>query len=155
MTDAMFVGGTDADRKSVLEQHRAYLEANSIFDVDRLQHIWSGAPEASFFNLNGHTYEGRDHWIRLWNYYKKHMQTGDWIPFDIHGFFSGDIAVVWCHRKTKLEWTGSDPRPDNNRHKDKEFTSRSTMVFHREDGQWRVVHTHFSEGSSDPRPGGI
>jgi hypothetical protein len=29
------------------------------------------------------------------------------------------------------------------------------MVFHREDGDWRVVHAHFSEADSGPRPGGI
>jgi hypothetical protein len=29
------------------------------------------------------------------------------------------------------------------------------MVFARENGDWRVVHTHFSEASTDPRPGGI
>jgi ketosteroid isomerase-like protein len=38
---------------------------------------------------------------------------------------------------------------------DKEFTSRSTMIFRRENGEWRVVHVHFSEGSVEPRPGGI
>jgi ketosteroid isomerase-like protein len=157
MTESVqFIGGSAADRKAVIDQHRAYLEANAVFDFDRLEgKIWSPAPEASFFNLNGHTYTGRDHWVRLWKYYKQHMQTGTWIPYDIHCAISGDLAVVWCHRKTKLAWTGTDPRPDNNRHKDKEFTSRSTMTFHRENGEWRVVHTHFSEGSDDPRPGGI
>jgi ketosteroid isomerase-like protein len=155
MQDVTFVGGSEADREAVLKQHAAYLEANATFDVDRLQSIWSGVPEASFFNLNGHTYVGRDHWSQLWRYYKQHMQTGEWIPFDMRGFISGDLAVVWCHRKTQIRWTGRDPRPDNNRHKDKDFISRSTMVFHRENGEWRVVHTHFSEGSTDPRPGDI
>ena len=26
--------------------------------------------------------------------------------------------------------------------------SRSTMVFHKENGEWRVVHVHFSEASA-------
>jgi hypothetical protein len=29
------------------------------------------------------------------------------------------------------------------------------MVFRKEDGDWRVVHAHFSEASSTPRPGGV
>jgi ketosteroid isomerase-like protein len=29
------------------------------------------------------------------------------------------------------------------------------MVFRKEDGQWRVVHAHFSPGDSGPRPGGV
>jgi ketosteroid isomerase-like protein len=29
------------------------------------------------------------------------------------------------------------------------------MVFRKEAGEWRVVHAHFSEASSGPRPGGV
>jgi ketosteroid isomerase-like protein len=29
------------------------------------------------------------------------------------------------------------------------------MVFRKEAGDWRVVHVHFSEASTTPRPGGI
>ena len=36
-----------------------------------------------------------------------------------------------------------------------EFMSRSTIVFHKEDGRWRVVHAHFSEGGIGARPGGV
>ena len=140
----------------MLEQQRAYLDANSKFDWEALRdRIWSDAPEATFFNLNGHTYNGRDHWIELWQYYKQHMATGEWVPYDIGGVIGSDVAVLWCHRKTKLRWTGSDPRPGDKRHEDKDFVSRSTMVFRKQNGGWRVVHVHFSEASSEPRPGGI
>src|ERR1700751_1630752 len=53
---ARLVGGSEADRSRVLERVHEYLEANASFDWGRLQDIWSGAPEAVFFNLNGHTY---------------------------------------------------------------------------------------------------
>ena len=36
-----------------------------------------------------------------------------------------------------------------------EFITRSTMVFRKEAGEWRVVHTHFSEASAGERPGGV
>jgi hypothetical protein len=29
------------------------------------------------------------------------------------------------------------------------------MVFRKEDGQWRVVHAHFSPVDPGPRPGGV
>jgi len=63
---ARLVGGSEADRSRVLERVHEYLEANASFDWGQLQEIWSGAPEAVFFNLNGHTYKGREHWTRLW-----------------------------------------------------------------------------------------
>ena len=56
------VGGSEADRSRVLERMHEYLEANASFDWGQLQDIWSGAPEAVFFNLNGHTYKGREQW---------------------------------------------------------------------------------------------
>lgn len=156
MSETKLIGGTESDRKSVLEQQQAYLDANSKFDWEALRDkIWSDAPEATFFNLNGHTYNGRDHWIELWQYYKQHMATGEWVPYDIGGAIGSDVAVLWCHRKTKLRWIGSDPRPGDKRHEDKDFVSRSTMVFRKQNGGWRVVHVHFSEASSEQRPGGI
>ena len=36
-----------------------------------------------------------------------------------------------------------------------EFISRSTMVFRKENGDWRVVHAHFSPASAAARPGGV
>ena len=54
--DAARLVGTDRSR--VLERVHEYLEANASFDSGQLQDIWSSAPEAVFFNLNGHTYKG-------------------------------------------------------------------------------------------------
>jgi ketosteroid isomerase-like protein len=156
MSEAKLLGGSESDRKRVLEQQQAYLEANAKFDWETLRdRLWSETPEATFFNLNGHTYNGRDHWVKLWQYYMQHMTTGEWIPYDMGGVVGTNIAVTWCHRKTRLQWVGSDPRPGDNRHQDREFVSRSTMVFRKEDGDWRVVHVHFSEANSGERPGGI
>jgi len=67
---------------------------------------------------------------------------------------SGGVAAVWCHRKTTLHWIGEAPPPEGLRFED-DYISRSTMVFRKEDGGWRVVHVHFSEASDGPRPGGI
>jgi len=149
------VGGTEEDRQKLLELHHAYLVANTSFDWDMLEPIWSAAPEATFFNLNGHTYNGRDHWIRLWKYYAQNVQSSFWSPFDIGGVVTGELATIWCHRRTQRKWTGDQPPPQDIHYNEEHFVSRSTLVFRKEDGQWRVVHAHFSPGSATPRPGGV
>lgn len=153
MTDAGLIGGSAADRETLLALHDAYLEANASFDWQALEGIWSGSDRATYFNLNGHTYAGREHWIRLWKFYAGKLETGAWTPYDIGGTVGDTLAVIWCHRKTRLRWTGEGERPSALH--DRDFVSRSTMVFRKEDSAWRVVHVHFSEASADERPGGI
>jgi ketosteroid isomerase-like protein len=153
MDGAKLVGGSAADRRRLLERMDEYLDANARFDWEKLQDIWSGMPEAVFFNLNGHTYKGREHWTRLWQYYKVNVASNYWTPFDIGGVVHGDLAVIWCERHTRSEWLGADPPPS--RPYGQEFISRSTMVFRKEASDWRVVHAHFSPASDAPRPGGV
>ena len=64
------VGGSPADRQRLLERLHEYLDLNARFDWTGLQDLWSAAPDAVFFNLNGHTYKGREHWTRLWQFYQ-------------------------------------------------------------------------------------
>ena len=152
--EARLVGGSPEDRRRLLERMDEYLDANARFDWVKLQDIWSGAPEAVFFNLNGHTYQGREHWTRLWQFYENNVASSYWTPFDLGGVVSDELAIVWCERHTKSEWVGQGPPPAARRY-GVEFVSRSTMVFRKEAGDWRVVHVHFSEASTAPRPGGI
>ena len=49
--------------------------------------------------------------------------------------------------------TAQPPRDIN--YQGQTFISRSTMVFHKENGAWRVVHAHFSVGDFGERPGGV
>jgi ketosteroid isomerase-like protein len=155
MEDANLVGGSPRDRVRILQLHADYIDVNSRFDWQNLEPIWSAAPEAVFFNLNGHTYKGRDHWIRLWKFYGRNVQSSYWTPYDIGGVVSGELATVWCHRKTTRNWTGDQPPPEDIHYGGEEFVTRSTMVFRKEDGDWRVVHAHFSEAGAGDRPGGV
>lgn len=154
MTEAQIAGGSDDDRKKLLELHEQYLVANGKFDWPGIENIWSEAPHATFFNLNGHTYKGSDHWTRLWQFYEHNVKSSYWTPFDIGGVVSDGLAVVWCERHTRSEWVGQQPPPPGRMYGD-EFTSRSTMAFRKEGGDWRVVHVHFSPASTGPRPGGV
>jgi SnoaL-like domain len=153
MDETKLVGGSPDDRRRLLERLNEYLDVNARFEWEKLQDIWSDAPEAVFFNLNGHTYKGRDHWIRLWKYYRDKVSSGYWAPFDIGGVVNDDLAVIWCERQSRSEWVSADPMPS--RPYGENFISRSTMVFRKERGDWRVVHVHFSPASQAPRPGDV
>lgn len=155
MTDANLVGGSADDRRRLLQLHADYIDVNARFDWAGLEPIWSAAQEATFFNLNGHTYRGRDHWIRLWKFYGQNVRSSYWTPYDIGGVVSDGQAVIWCHRSTRRTWTGAEPPPADLHYDGTTFVTRSTMVFRKEDGEWRVVHVHFSEASAGERPGGV
>jgi ketosteroid isomerase-like protein len=155
MTEAKLTGGTAQDRAAVLALLERYIDVNARFDWENLQPIFSAEPDAVFFNLNGHTYNDREHWTRLWKFYGANVQSSYWTPYDIGGTVDGNLAVVWCHRKTRRQWTGSEPPPRDLHYDNSEFVSRSTMVFRKEGGQWRVVHAHFSPADAGPRPGGV
>ncbi|HEX3952921.1 MAG TPA: nuclear transport factor 2 family protein [Stellaceae bacterium] len=154
MDPEKLAGGTPEDRRRVLDRMHDYLDVNARFDWEALQDLWSAAPEAVFFNLNGHTYKGREHWTRLWQFYQNNVKSSYWTPFDVGGVLSGDLAVVWCERHAKSEWVGADPVPEARQYA-LDFISRSTMVFRKEDGDWRCVHVHFSQASTAPRPGSV
>jgi hypothetical protein len=66
------------------------------------------------------------------------------------------MAVLWCHRHSQRNWVGTGVAPPRDIHyQGQDFVSRSTMVFHKENGQWHVIHAHFSVGDSGERPGGV
>lgn len=155
MPDIMqFDGGSEADRTQILAAHDGYLRANAAYDWQALKAIWAGDPTNVFFNMNGHTYLGLEQWSRLWRYYAEHKESGWWEPFDVKVIVRGEMAVVTCHRKTTSRWKPETGKPDAG-HEDKSFTSRSTMVLVKENGDWKTVHAHFSEGRDTPRPGGV
>ena len=83
MSEANLFGGSKHDREQILKLHADYIDANARFDWQKLEPIWSGAPEATFFNLNGHTYKGREHWLRLWKFYGQNVASSYWTPFDV------------------------------------------------------------------------
>ena len=88
MLQGDLVGGSPANQQRLLERLHDYLDGNARFDWVKLQDMWSAAPDAVFFNLNGHTYKGREHWTRLWQFYQGNVASTYWTPFDIGGVVS-------------------------------------------------------------------
>ena len=154
MKPVVFDGGSEEERRRVLEVHDAYLDANATFDVGALARIWDDDPTDVFFNLNGHTYVGREQWFRLWDYYRDRLRTGRWEPDDVKVLIRGDLAVLTSHRLSPIKWIGSEPPPATFRDRP-ERRSRATMVMERRAGGWKITHVHFSEATQEPRPGGI
>src|SRR2546422_5186170 len=110
-------GGSATDRARILEVHQAYLDANSTFDWKALKPIWSDDPTNVFFNMNGHTYVGLEHWSRLWQYYAQHKEGGWREPFDVKVILRGDMAVGTVHRKTASSWAAETCKPDAQHHR--------------------------------------
>jgi hypothetical protein len=151
--DIIFEGGSEANRARLLQMHETYLDANNRLDVETLRKAWDDGPGGVYFNLNGHTYRGFDHWAKLWAFYRTQFRTiQPWTPFDTKVVIGTDMAVITCSRTCRLEWIGEN-RPETFTEKD--LTSRSTEVFAKRNGDWRVIHVHFSPASEGPRPGKI
>src|SRR5256885_7095277 len=120
-------GGSATDRARILEVHRAYLDANSTFDWKALRPIWSDDPTNVFFNMNGHTYVGLEHWSRLWQYYAQHKESGWWEPFDVKVIVRHDMAVGTCHRQTTSHRRPATGKPGGG-HVGKTFISPPALV---------------------------
>ena len=153
--EIVLCGGTESDRVEILRLHDDYIDANTRYDWEKLRPIFSPSDRATFFNLNGFTYAGRDQWIRLWKYYATQVSSTHWTPYDFGGEIGATIAVVWCQRTSRRSWVGADKPVKDFNYDDKSFMTRSTMVFHKEGDAWRVVHAHFSKGEEGARPGGV
>lgn len=142
----------DSDRDKVLALHHAYLAANKAVDPQMLRGVWDEDPGNVFFNLNGHTYTGLEHWSRLWDYFSTRLeQIVPYVSFDQRVRVVGDVAWITASRFGETRWIGSEPAP----RPDGPVFSRSTEVLVRGHDGWQVVHTHFSRGSLLPRPGDI
>src|SRR5258708_18833588 len=111
MTEPNLVGGSAEDRAEILKLQADYIDVNTRFDWENLQSLFSPAPEATFFNLNGHTYRGREHWTRLWKFYGQQVQSTYWTPYDIGGVGGRELALVRGHPRNKPPSGGTQPPP--------------------------------------------
>jgi ketosteroid isomerase-like protein len=157
MSGIPWTGGTEQDRNDIMAVYEQYRVANQTGDWEKLSNVFSPSPEARFWNLNGYTYNGRDHWIRMWQYLRQHLNAGPGHSFDVHGRISGDIAAVYLLRRSSLTSLTNHRDATNWPILGKEYTSRATMIFSREPEGWRIIHAHFSNGNDNDseRPGGI
>jgi len=138
-----------ADEARILELHHEFVAANQNIDVDWLRtHMVPGADTLTWFNLNKSDYIGVDHICRLWDFLKavaggaeQHVES-----IEPHVHVHGDVAWV-----------------DSHIHLDANFgvmgnvsqTSRSTEIWQRMDGDWKMAHFHCSEHEVGGWEGGV
>lgn len=144
----------DKDREAILDVHRRYNErANVTADTELLAELWDDDPSNVFFNLSGHNYRGLQHWSKLWDHYRPRVAYDvPWQSFDQNVTINGDVAWVTCLRLHKFRWIGEGDSPIG---ASAARITRSTEILVKRDGQWRVVHAHFSDAASTPRPGNV
>jgi len=151
MSEPNLVGGSKTDREQILKLHADYIDANARFD--RRCSIRSGARRrrpCSSISM-GNTYKGRDHWFRLWEFYGRNVNSSYWTPFDIVG--SCPTEWRWCgasSHQAELDRQGAAAEGYPLRRR--RIHHPLHLVFRKEAGGWRVVHTHFSEASAGERP---
>ena len=144
--------GNDHVHDALVDAHEAYLAANTVIDPIALRKVWDSDPSNVWFNLSGHSYQGLDHWCKLWDYYSTRIRSVEpWKAVDLDVRSYGDAGWVTATRQSELSWIGDGPPPM----KLGRGQSRSTMIFLRQDGVWKAVHAHFSPVNEAPRPGEI
>src|SRR5690606_2237461 len=148
--NVVFDGGTQEDRDRLIELFEEFWAANDVFDSTQLERTWSKSPDRVHFNSNGHTYYGLNDWLNIWDYYRPRFQSvspgkrGDTRVIIREGM----ALVADAEIERKWEWIGEGEPPallSNPR-------VRATMVYVKEDGDWRVAHVHYSSAASGPRP---
>lgn len=151
MTESVrFDGGTDEDRKRIIELFAEFWAANDVFDSSQLERTWSEHPDRVHFNSNGHTYHGLSDWLNIWDYYRPRFRSS--VPGqlgDPRVIIRGDMALV-ADAEVSRTWEyigeGESPALLSNP------KVRATMVYVREDGDWKVAHVHYSSAGTGPRP---
>src|SRR5207244_7884458 len=89
--------------------HEEWLAANSRLDTAAARRLISSDPTAVFYNINGHSYTGVEHWCRLWDYYRTQFETVEpWTPFDVKISIRADMAVITAMRTARLRQIGAD-----------------------------------------------
>ena len=147
----VFDGGSDEDRRQLEELHEAVFRANDKLDIDALRKLWSDDPDNVYFNTNGHVYHGIDDWSHIWDHYRPKMHSTQPAPrHNSRIVIRGDVALIideylWRH----WNWSADNPRPS---YANNSPYLRATQVCFREDGEWKVVHAHFSSGRDGLRP---
>ena len=127
------------DHETILELHRGFLKANTVADTAFLRaHMVPGNEKLLWFNLNQSNYIGVDHICELWDLLRISSPSdkpAEIETYDEHVAVSGDAAWVTY---------GLHFRADFGPLGKVEQDSRSTEIWQRIDGQWRMVHFHCS-----------
>ncbi|MDJ0786478.1 MAG: nuclear transport factor 2 family protein [Myxococcota bacterium] len=141
------------DEQILLDLHERFMRACDVGDTEFLRtHVRGGASGLTWFNLNKANYFGIDHICSLWDQLRAagesaSGQTGKGIlndDRDVRVEVCGDAAwlVYGLHLKADFGELGSV-----------DHQCRTTEIWRRADGEWKLVHFHCSDW--EPGWGGL
>jgi len=141
--------GISTDEERILELHREFVAANQAIDVGWLRaHMAPGADTLTWFNLNKSDYVGVDHICRLWEFLGAAaagaQQRCESIDPSVH--VDGDIAWVDSHIRLEADFGVMGKVSQS---------ARSTEIWQRRDGEWKMAHFHCSEHEPGGWEGGL
>ncbi|MGC0421770.1 YybH family protein [Embleya sp. AB8] len=143
-----------ADIDEILRLNREWWEANVGFDIPRMVEVFPGPDdEYLMFNFNGHPYFGMTEKVALWEWYRTRIDQSGGLQVRVMRLeVRGDTAWLACEATLAAEqldggeWTVDSVDAT---------LIRATEIYHREDGVWRMWHTHISPlpDPDEVRPG--
>jgi ketosteroid isomerase-like protein len=128
------------DEKTLLELHERFMRACDAGDTDFLRQFVRPGPEGlTWFNLNKSNYFGVDHICALWEMLRSTGAPGGRIlndDRDVRVEVYGDVAwiVYGLHLKADFGELGKV-----------EHEARTTEIWQRVSGEWKLVHFHCSD----------
>lgn len=148
------------DREAILAVHKRWWAANVGLIVEEMRECFPAGNAFSMFNRNDFTYFGIEELTALWHHYRasvppRKTQTVAVMRLEV----VGDVA--WLMSELQYERSGAAP---DNGHWEKSqddslvFGSKSTEIYHRDDGRgnpvWKMWHFHSSalQPVDQPRP---
>ena len=133
---------TTTDEETVLELHHGFVQANTTGDTAYLRAHMAPGPEGfRWYNLNKSVYVGMDHIIRLWDFLVSLGGHAECPIIEEQVRVNGDVAWVTYIMGFNADF-GAMGKVNQN--------ARSTEIWERQDGEWKMVHFH----CSDYAPGG-
>ena len=126
-----------ADEQAVRQVIATYAHSVDTADIAVAEQIWSNAPEVSFIHPLGEEHGLKEIEADLYrNLMGTTFSKRKLSPKDIKVRVYGDTA--W----SEFQWDFVATMRKNG----SAFTSqgRETQVYHKENGQWRIVHVHYS-----------
>ena len=126
----------DAEKAEISKIIDAYCKTINDDDLELVNEIWSHGDEVSFIGPSGRysTYnEIRDnfvHGVFGVNFTKRNLQKEE-LSITVYG------DAAWA----EFNWVFDAIRNDGSPHNTK---GRESQFFHKENGQWKLVHIHYS-----------
>ena len=126
----------EAEKAEISKIIDAYVKTINDDDLELVNQIWSHGDEVSFIGPSGRysTYnEIRDnfvHGVFGVNFTKRDLQKEE-LTITVYG------DAAWAEFTWKFDAIRNDGSPHNTK-------GRESQFFHKENGQWKLVHIHYS-----------